>query len=163
MDVLMPVPMMPLIMDGIAATQTLHRMWDMSADEIAAVTPHIRALAVGGGHQPVDAAFMSSFPALEIVASFGVGYDHVDADWAAAHDVIVTHTPDVLNEEVADTAMGLLLATVRELPRAERFCGRASGKMAIFPLPRPCVAARWALSGWGASARPLPNEPRLSG
>jgi len=121
MDVLMPVPMMPLIMDGIAAAQTLHRMWEMSGEDIAALAPHIRALAVGGGHQPVDGAFMGRFPALEIVSSFGVGYDHVDAHWAAAHNIIVTHTPDVLNEEVADTAMGLLLATVRELPRAERF------------------------------------------
>ena len=121
MDVLMPVPMTPLVISGIDAELTLHRMWEMSADEIAAVTPHIRALAVGGGHQPVNAAFMSRFPGLEIISSFGVGYDHVDARWAAAHNVIVTHTPDVLNEEVADTALGLLLATVRELPRAERF------------------------------------------
>ena len=61
------------------------------------------------------------FPRLEIVANFGVGYDLVDAAWAGQHGVIVTNTPDVLTEEVADTALGLLLMTMRELPQAERW------------------------------------------
>jgi lactate dehydrogenase-like 2-hydroxyacid dehydrogenase len=64
---------------------------------------------------------MSRFPKLEIVSSFGVGYDHIDAKWAGEHGIIVTNTPDVLNEEVADTALGLLLCTVRHLPQAERY------------------------------------------
>jgi len=67
---------------------------------------------------------MSHFTQLEIVSSFGVGYDHVDAAWAGAHGITVTNTPDVLTEEVADTALGLLLCTVRELPQAERFVPR---------------------------------------
>jgi lactate dehydrogenase-like 2-hydroxyacid dehydrogenase len=64
---------------------------------------------------------MTKFPKLEIISSFGVGYDHVDAKWAGEHGIVVTNTPDVLNEEVADTALGLLLCTVRELPQAERY------------------------------------------
>lgn len=67
----------------------------------------------------VDAAFIDALPNLEIVASFGVGYDHVDARHAGSTGVMVTNTPDVLTEEVADTALGLLLNTVRELPKAE--------------------------------------------
>ena len=69
----------------------------------------------------IDGAFMARFPRLEIVSSFGVGYDHVEVAWAAAHGVTVTNTPDVLTEEVADTALGLLLCTVREFPQAERY------------------------------------------
>jgi lactate dehydrogenase-like 2-hydroxyacid dehydrogenase len=64
---------------------------------------------------------MARFPRLEIVSSFGVGYDHIDAKWAGQHGVIVTNTPDVLNEEVADIALGLTLATVRHLPQAEKY------------------------------------------
>ena len=67
----------------------------------------------------VDAAFVDSLPALEIVASFGVGYDLVDAKYCASRNIMVTNTPDVLSEEVADTALGLLINTVRELPKAE--------------------------------------------
>ena len=73
--------------------------------------------AIGGG--VIDRAFMSALPGLEIVANFGVGYDGVDARWAGEHGVVVTNTPDVLTEEVADTAVGLLINTVRELTKAE--------------------------------------------
>jgi lactate dehydrogenase-like 2-hydroxyacid dehydrogenase len=64
---------------------------------------------------------MARFPKLEIVSTFAVGYDHVDAKWAGEHGVTVTNTPGVLTEEVADTALGLLLCTVREFPQAERY------------------------------------------
>jgi lactate dehydrogenase-like 2-hydroxyacid dehydrogenase len=85
------------------------------------LAPRLRALAVSAPPGRIDSAFMSRLPKLEIVSSFGVGYDHIDAKWAGEHGIIVTHTPDVLNEEVADTAMGLLLCTVRQLPQADRF------------------------------------------
>lgn len=67
----------------------------------------------------IDAAFIDALPKLEIIANFGVGYDAVDAKHAGNKGVMVTNTPDVLTEEVADTALGLLLNTVRELPKAE--------------------------------------------
>ena len=68
-----------------------------------------------------DGALMTKFPNLKLVANFGVGYDGVETAYAAANGIIVTNTPDVLTEEVADTALGLLLMTVRELPQAERY------------------------------------------
>jgi len=64
---------------------------------------------------------MAMFPKLEILASFGVGYDHVDAKYASEHNIMVTNTPDVLTEEVADIAMGLLIATLREFVKADRY------------------------------------------
>lgn len=63
--------------------------------------------------------FMRALPNLEIVANFGVGYDGVDAAYAGRNGVMVTNTPDVLTEEVADTAVGLLISTLREFSRAE--------------------------------------------
>lgn len=69
----------------------------------------------------IDASLIDSLPHLEIVSSFGVGYDHVDARHAATRNVVVTNTPDVLTEEVADTAIGLLINAVRELPKAEQW------------------------------------------
>lgn len=68
----------------------------------------------------IDAAFIDALPKLEVIASFGVGYDAVEAAHAASRGVVVTNTPDVLSDEVADTTIGLLLNTLRELPRAER-------------------------------------------
>jgi lactate dehydrogenase-like 2-hydroxyacid dehydrogenase len=92
-----------------------------SADP-AGITPElaqtVRGIAAFGG---ISAAFMDALPKLEIVASFGVGYDSVDAAHAGKKAVMVTNTPDVLTEEVADTALGLLINTIRELPRAEKY------------------------------------------
>lgn len=68
---------------------------------------------------PVDAALLDALPNLKIISSFGVGYDHIDARAAAERGIIVTHTPDVLDDEVADTAIGLLINTIRQLPAAE--------------------------------------------
>jgi hypothetical protein len=67
-----------------------------------------------------SAALIERLPALEIIASFVVGYDGIDVVGAAERGVIITNTPDVLTEQVADTALGLLLMTVRELSAAER-------------------------------------------
>jgi len=82
----------------------------------------------------VDAALMSRLPRLEIVASLGVGYDNVDAAHAGRHGIVVTNTPTVLNEEVADTALGLLLCTVRQFPQADRFVRAGRWEEGGYPL-----------------------------
>lgn len=64
---------------------------------------------------------IDALPNLRIIANFGVGYDGVDAPYAASKGVMVTNTPDVLTDEVADVTIGLLLNTLRELPRAETY------------------------------------------
>ena len=80
-----------------------------------------------------DARTLAKFPKLEIVASFGVGYDHVDAAYARDHNIMVTNTPDVLTEEVADLAMGLLISTLREFIKADKICAPASGRPSNIP------------------------------
>lgn len=99
---------------------TFH-MLRLDTGDAALVTPEIASSVVGVSAMisRIDAAFMDALPKLEIIANFGVGYDGVDAEHAAKKGIMVTHTPDVLNEEVADVAVGLLINTVRELPKAE--------------------------------------------
>ena len=122
-DVLMLGQMAPLAIESLDRAFRLHRLWeaDDKAALIAELGPRLRLMAAGGGHAQVDGAFLKQFPKLEMISSFGVGYDHIDAKWAGQHGIVVTNTPDVLNEEVADTALGLLLCAVRELPQAERY------------------------------------------
>jgi lactate dehydrogenase-like 2-hydroxyacid dehydrogenase len=133
-ELVISAPMMPMIMDALPATFTVHRLWE--APDRAAfmrdVAPRITAIATAN-HFRSDAAFMSQFPAVKIISSFGVGYDSVDADWAGKHGIVVTNTPDVLNEEVADTALGLLLCTVREFPQNDRYL--RAGKWLDKPYP----------------------------
>jgi lactate dehydrogenase-like 2-hydroxyacid dehydrogenase len=120
--ILAPGPMMPMVLDKIGETFTLHRLWEMADKErfIAEQGASIRGMIVGG-HVKIDGPYLKQFPNTEIIANFGVGYDSVDAKFAGENKIIVTNTPDVLTEEVADTCLGLLLMTVRELPHSERW------------------------------------------
>ena len=83
----------------------------------------------------MPASIMDGLPNLKIIANFGVGYDGVDVGHAASKGIIVTNTPDVLDEEVADTTIGLLLNTLRLFPRAENYLREGRwAKEGAFPL-----------------------------
>ena len=122
-DVLLVGAKKPTIVDGLKPAFNLHIMADAKDGEafLSELAPRIRAMAVSVSSERIDRDLMARLPRLEIVSTFAVGYDHVDAKWAGEHGIIVTNTPGVLTEEVADTALGLLLCTVREFPQAERF------------------------------------------
>lgn len=106
----------------LARLRELFKVVRAPGADLAQIAPEDRAAVRGiAAATVIDAAFIDAFPNLEIIANFGVGYDGVDARHAAARGVMVTNTPDVLTEEVADTAVGLLINTVRELPRAEQW------------------------------------------
>ena len=143
-DVLMTGPLMPLIIEGISKAFNLHKLWEAKDPEalLTKLAPTLRAMAAGGGHAQVDAALLARLPKLEIISSFGVGYDHIDAKWAGAHGITVTNTPDVLTEEVADTALGLLLCTVREFPQAERYLRAGKWEKANYPLTKGTLRDR---------------------
>jgi len=135
-DLLLVGPSKPLLAHGLEGVFTVHSLIEARDREalLDRVGPRVRALAVTYTNQRIDAAFMQRFPRLEIVSSFGVGYDHIDAKWAGEHGIIVTNTPDVLNEEVADTTLGLLLCTVREFPQADRFLRAGNWERGAYPL-----------------------------
>jgi lactate dehydrogenase-like 2-hydroxyacid dehydrogenase len=142
-DILLIGPSKPTIVNGLAGVN-LHSLMEAQDREafIEAVCDKIHGFAVAGTNLKIDDTFMSRFPELEIIASFGVGYDHVDAKWAGEHGIVVTNTPDVLNEEVADTALGLLLCTVREFPQAERFVRSGQWVQQGYPLTRATLRDR---------------------
>jgi len=80
--------------------------------------PTVRAMATFGP-MPVDGKLMDALPKLEIISNFGVGVDAINLDDAKKRKIIVTNTPDVLNDCVADTALALVLNTVRKFPQSE--------------------------------------------
>ncbi len=107
-----------------------------------AANAHLRALVVTGFVEKVDDPLLARLPQLEIIASFGVGYDHIDARSAARGGIVVTHTPDVPTEEVADTAVGLLLAAIREFPQADCFVRAGKWRKGNYPLSRATLRNR---------------------
>jgi len=110
----------------------LHKAADREAF-LTQVAPQIRAIATFGAI-PITAEFMQKLPKLEVVASMGVGYDSVDAKWAGEHGIVVTNTPGVLDDEVADTTIALLLNTLRQLPQSERYLRAGKWPEKAFPL-----------------------------
>lgn len=142
-DVLIYGPSKPVIDGGFPAQYTLHKCenkhdLDRLSPEVAA---RISGVAVSGLVQ-ADGAMMARFPKLEIVSSFGVGYDHIDAKYASEHNIIVCNTPDVLTEEVADVALGLLIATAREFIKADRFVRSGQWSTQGFPLSQGSLRDR---------------------
>jgi lactate dehydrogenase-like 2-hydroxyacid dehydrogenase len=123
--------MLPIVMAGLDKAFEIHRGWEAKDQDafVAAIADRIRGIALGI-HARADRALIERLPKLEIIANFGVGYDAIDIAAAAERGIVVTNTPDVLTEEVADTALGLLLMTVRELSAAERYlrAGEWAGK-----------------------------------
>ena len=122
-DLLIYGPSKPIVDNGFSDQFVLHSV-ETSADLerlTPAVAEKIRGAAVTYNSVRGDSKTLARFPKLEIVSSFGVGYDHIDANYARDHDIVVTNTPDVLTEEVADIAMGLLIATLREFIKADRY------------------------------------------
>jgi len=143
-DVLLVGNKKPVIVKGLEGKVTLHCLIDASDKEafLNSIADKIRAIVIAYTADKVNAAFMQRFPKLEQISSFGVGYDHVDAKWAGEHGIIVTNTPEVLNEEVADTALGLLLCTVREFPQAERYVRAGKWQQAQYPLSKATLRNR---------------------
>ncbi len=141
-----PAPMLaPQLQQAFTVHERLHET-DPAA--FAAVAPRIRAITCGGESR-VSAELIAQLPALEIISVFGVGYDGVDVAAAKARGVMVTHTPDVLNDDVADLALALVLGISRQVARADRFV--RSGEWANGPLAlgRRVSGARLGLVGIG--------------
>src|SRR5947209_15228097 len=161
----MPDPLPALVISGLEQGCKLHKLWqapdrDAGLKELA---PRIRGLATGGGHTPINGAFLARLPKLEIVSSYGVGYDHIDAKWAGAHNIIVTNTPDVLNEEVADTAMGLLLCAVRQFPQADRYLRDGKWLQKPFPLTATLRDRTLGIVGLGRIGRAIAKRAEAFG
>jgi lactate dehydrogenase-like 2-hydroxyacid dehydrogenase len=123
-DVLFIGPPRTHLLGELSKTFTVHQAADQAAVGdalVARLAPRLKYVAVAGHPGGIDGGLMQKLARLEIVSSFGVGYDNVDTKYAGAHGITVTNTPDVLNEEVADTALGLLLCTARHFPQIDRY------------------------------------------
>jgi lactate dehydrogenase-like 2-hydroxyacid dehydrogenase len=133
------------------AAYTVHR-YDKAPDKaafLAEVGPHIRAIATSGG-LGASAAVIAACPNLEIISIYGVGFDAVDMPAARACGIHVTNTPDVLTDDVADLAIGMLIAASRNIPAADQWA--RSGNWATkgaFPLQRKVTGLRIGILGLG--------------
>jgi lactate dehydrogenase-like 2-hydroxyacid dehydrogenase len=132
-------------LDREFATHKLFEAKDRAA-MIADVAPRLRAIA-GSGR--ADQALIDALPKLEIISNFGVGYDNVDVAAARKRKVMVTNTPGVLNEAVADTTLSLILAVERRIVAGDRYVRAGKWLSAPFPLTRHLGDLKLGILGLG--------------
>lgn len=162
-DILMTGRMLPSVIEALEERFTLHRLWEAPDRDafLREVGPQIRGIATSTMAGRPDAAFLAHFPKLEIIASFGVGYDNVDVHEAARRGILVTNTPDVLNDEVADLTIGLLIATLRRIPQADRYLRSGGWLKAPFPLSPSLRSRKVGIAGLGRIGKAIAR--RLEG
>jgi lactate dehydrogenase-like 2-hydroxyacid dehydrogenase len=141
----------------------LDRLHETDPAAFAAAAGSIRALAASGDSR-VSAELIGKLPALEIISVMGVGYDGIDVTAAKARGVVVTHTPDVLNDDVADLALGLMLCAARQLPAADRYvrAGEWEARGAM-PLQRKMSGARLGIVGMGRIGQAIAKRAEAFG
>ncbi|PWC37406.1 2-hydroxyacid dehydrogenase [Azospirillum sp. TSO35-2] len=149
-EILLVEPMMPAIEAALDAAYTVHRLATAPDRDgmIAEVGPRVRAVVTGGG-TGVKPAVVEACPKLGIVAINGVGTDAVDLEHARRRGVRVTNTPGVLTDDVADLAMGLVIATARRMAVGDRFVRAGQWPTGKLPLARKVTGKRMGILGLG--------------
>ncbi len=154
----------PFLMEPLQATYEVHdRLHESDPTAFARVAPLIRGVA-GGGESKVPRSLMDQLPALEIVSIMGVGYDGVDVAAALEKRIPVTHTPGVLNDEVADLAIGLMLSVARRIPQADQYVRTGRwGREGAMPLTRKVSGARLGIVGLGRIGQAIATRAQAFG
>ena len=148
-DVLTAARLWPPMMEALHGAFRVHdRTHQEDPAAFAAIAPRIRAIAASG-ESKVPRELIAQLPALEIVSVFGVGYDGIDVAAGRERGIAVTHTPNVLNDEVADLAMALVLAVSRRLVEADRYVRTGAWAKGPMPLARKVSGARMGIVGLG--------------
>ncbi len=162
-DVLAVASLPPFLLGPLqAAFRVYQRLHVTDPAAFAQVAPRVRAIAASGESR-VDAALLQQLPALELISVMGVGYDGIDVAAAKARGVTVTHTPGVLNDDVADLAIALMLAWARQVARADRFVRAGQWAHGALPLGRKVSGAQLGLVGMGRIGQAIAHRAAAFG
>jgi len=163
-ELLQVSPLPPFLVERLQADYTLHD-FIVPADPdgvLAEVGPRVRGILAGGMAGP-DAALINRLEKLEIIASFGVGFDATDVVAAQARGVVVTNTPDVLTGDVADLAMTLILMAPRRIGEAERFLRAGKWTAGRFDLGTTLRGKRLGILGLGRIGQAVARRAEVFG
>ena len=148
--ILQLLPVTPALDRALAERFTVHRLFD-ATDPAAFIAERAALLrgVVTGGATGIANAVAAQLPALEIVAINGVGYDKVDLAYAKSRGVRVTNTPDVLTDDVADLAIGLVIATLRQIVRGDQHVRQGHWPAGELPLGTKVSGRQFGIFGLG--------------
>jgi hydroxypyruvate reductase len=134
----------------LEADYTVHRLWQAPDREafVLQIAPRIEVIVTTGG-AGASRALIEQLPRLRLIACFGVGVDAIDLEAARKRGIAVTNTPDVLTEDVADLAIGLMLAALRGIATADRYVRAGLWLRAHMPLQTRLSGKRLGIVGMG--------------
>lgn len=162
-EILTATKLSPLFMESLNANFIVHeRLHATDPAALAAAAPRIRAIAASG-ESTVSAELIAQLPALEIISVMGVGYDGIDVAAARARGIVVTHTPDVLNDDVADLALALMLSVARAIPQADAFVRAGKWPQGAMPLQRKMSGGRLGIVGMGRIGQAIATRGQAFG
>ncbi|MFA5916365.1 MAG: 2-hydroxyacid dehydrogenase [Burkholderiales bacterium] len=143
---------------------TVHKLWQAKdrGALLAEVGGRVRAIQTGASNG-ADAKLMDALPKAEMISHFGVGVDSVDLDAARQRGLIVTNTPEVLNECVADLALGLTLATLRRISLGDRFVRAGSWLKGPLPLAQKVGGKTMGILGYGRIGKAIAKRAEAFG
>ena len=149
-------PLLPLVEQGLAENYELLRL-HQAPDAAAFLAEHGAAIDAfaSSGRNGVNAALIDAAPNLKLIAHFGVGYDNVDVEHAKRKGVVVSNTPDVLTDCVADLAMALLIDVARGITAGDRYVRAGGWLKGPMPLAFKASGKRLGIVGLGRIGRAI--------
>jgi lactate dehydrogenase-like 2-hydroxyacid dehydrogenase len=115
----------------------------------------VTALVGTGSESKVDKKLLSMLPNVKLIALCGVGYDGIEMDAIKERGIVVTHTPGTMTADVADLALGLMLAMGRRIPQADHFLRNGDWVMEPFTMTRRVSGKRVGILGLGRIGRAI--------
>ena len=162
-EILQICPLSPRVEAALADAYVVHRYWQAPdrAALLAACGAAVRAVATDG-HYGVSPDAMAALPGLAMVASYGVGYDGIDIAACKARGIRVSNTPGVLNDAVAELAIGLMHALVRRIPQADAFVRAGKWRDDTYPLTAELTGAHVGILGLGRIGKEIARRLQAS-
>ena len=155
-------PLNPLF---VKALETKYTVIGPMAHDALMTHPDRESIQViaAGGESKVPATMMDALPGLRLISVMGVGYDGVDVPHAIARGAMVTHTPNVLNDDVADLAIALMLNVTRRIPQAHQFVQAGEWAQGGLPLATKLSGLRLGIVGMGRIGQAIAHRAAAFG
>src|SRR5258708_20610630 len=163
-DILVTAPLPPFLYEPLKSSYRCHDYYkaEDKPGTLEAVGKRIRGLVQGGG-TVAPTSLLDALPALEIISVFGVGYDGVPVAYCKGRGLKVTNTPDVLTDDVADVALGLILMTGRGFVRLNRFVHAGEWKNRSPELTTKLAGQRVGILGLGRIGKAIAQRVAAMG
>jgi hydroxypyruvate reductase len=163
-DILVTAPLPAFLYDPLKADYRCHD-YHQAGDKAALLKQQgerIRGLVQGGGTQ-TPTTLLDALPKLELISVFGVGYDGVPVGYCKGRGIKVTNTPDVLTDDVADVALGLILMAGRGFGAAERYVRAGDWGKRAFPLATKLAGRKVGILGLGRIGKAIAQRVAAMG